>query len=386
MQRKTLLVSIAFRALLLACGAFAAAAARADGGQGPFVPQFIVSSTIPANGDLNPYGVAVVPQNFPTGGTISPGDVLVSNFNNSSNLQGTGVTIIKLTPSGPVAPSVAPGQNGNATTFFTSNLQGLTTALGILQGGFVLVGNLPSPTGKFKDHGQGALQVIDRNGNLVNTLTDAKFLGSPWDLTINDGGAHAQVFVSNVAKGTVDRIDLAASATTVSIMSENEIADGYAHHGNPAAFVLGPTGLAYDKSADTLYVASTMDNAIYAVTAAGTRTSPVDKGSLIFSDPHLRGPLALAFTLIGNLVTANGDAVNPDPTHPSELVEFTKGGKFVSESNVDASQGGAFGLAIQPFPFNFSAVDDVPNTVTAYTVPFSFGGASAQIAVKPAGK
>ena len=345
-----------------------------------------MSSTIPANGDLNPYGVAVVPQNFPTGGTISPGDVLVSNFNNSSNLQGTGVTIIKLTPSGPVAPSVAPGQNGNATTFFTSNLQGLTTALGILQGGFVLVGNLPSPTGKFKDHGQGALQVIDRNGNLVNTLTDAKFLGSPWDLTINDGGAHAQVFVSNVAKGTVDRIDLAASATTVSIMSENEIADGYAHHGNPAAFVLGPTGLAYDKSADTLYVASTMDNAIYAVTAAGTRTSPVDKGSLIFSDPHLRGPLALAFTLIGNLVTANGDAVNPDPTHPSELVEFTKGGKFVSESNVDASQGGAFGLAIQPFPFNFSAVDDVPNTVTAYTVPFSFGGASAQIAVKPAGK
>ena len=60
------------------------------------------------------------------------------------NLQGTGVTIIKLTPTGPVAPSVAPGQNGNATTFFTSNLQGLTTALGILQGGFVVVGNLPS--------------------------------------------------------------------------------------------------------------------------------------------------------------------------------------------------------------------------------------------------
>ena len=79
-----------------------------------------MSSTIPSNGDLNPYGVAVVPQNFPTGGKISPGDVLVSNFNNSNNLQGTGVTIIKLTPTGPVAPSVTAGQPGNATTFFTA--------------------------------------------------------------------------------------------------------------------------------------------------------------------------------------------------------------------------------------------------------------------------
>jgi hypothetical protein len=384
MQRKTYLVSIALRALLLACGALPAAA-RAQAVQG-FAPQFIVSSTIPANGDLNPYGVAIVPQNFPTGGTISAGDVLVSNFNNLSNLQGTGVTIIKLTPTGPVAPSVAPGQPGNATTFFTSALAGLSTALGVLQGGFVVVGNLPSTDGTFKTHGQGALQIVDRNGNLVTTLTDPKYLGSPWDLTINDGGSHAQVFVSNVVKGTVARIDLAVGSGGVTILSENEIADGYAHHGNPAAFVLGPTGLAYDKNAGILYVASTMDNAIYAVPAAGTRTSPVDKGNLVFSDSHLRGPLALAFTLIGNLVTANGDAVNSDPTHPSEIVEFTKAGKFVGESNVDASQGGAFGIAIQPFPFNYAAVDDVPNSVTVFTVPSPFAGASAQIAAVPASK
>ena len=384
MQRKTYLVSIALRALLLACGALPAAA-RAQAVQG-FAPQFIVSSTIPANGDLNPYGVAIVPQNFPTGGTISAGDVLVSNFNNLSNLQGTGATIIKLTPTGPVAPSVAPGQPGNATTFFTSALAGLSTALGVLQGGFVVVGNLPSTDGTFKTHGQGALQIVDRNGNLVTTLMDPKYLGSPWDLTINDGGSHAQVFVSNVVKGTVAQIDLAVGSGGVTILSENEIADGYAHHGNPAAFVLGPTGLAYDKNAGILYVASTMDNAIYAVPAAGTRTSPVDKGNLVFSDSHLRGPLALAFTLIGNLVTANGDAVNSDPTHPSEIVEFTKAGKFVGESNVDASQGGAFGIAIQPFPFNYAAVDDVPNSVTVFTVPSPFAGASAQIAAVPASK
>jgi hypothetical protein len=385
MQRKTFLVSIALRALLLAGCAVAATAAHA--GQG-FAPQFIVSSTIPDNGDLNPYGVAVVPPNFPTGGTISPGDVLVSNFNNSNNLQGTGVTIIKLTPTGPVAPSVSPGQAGTATKFFTSNLQGLTTALGILQGGFVLVGNLPSTDGTFKTHGQGALQVIDHNGNFVTTFTDPKFLGSPWDLTINDNGARAQVFVSNAVKGTVARIELAVGAGGVSILTENVIADGYGHRGDPAAFVLGPTGLAYDKYANILYVASTLDNKIYAIPAAGTRTSPPPggTGAVVFSDPHLRGPLALAFTPLGHLVTTNGDAINGDPTHPSGIVEFTKGGQFVSESNIDASQGGAFGIAIQPFPFNFAAVDDVPNTITVFTVPSPFGSASAQIAATPAGR
>jgi hypothetical protein len=158
MQRKTRLVSIAFRALLLACGAFGATAASADEDHGPFPLQFVVSSTIPSNGDLNPYGIVFVPRDFPSGGKVAPGDVLVSNFNNFNNLQGTGVTIIKFTPGPPVAPSVAPGQNGTATTFFTSKLHGLTTALGILRKGFVVVGNLPSTDGKFDTIGQGSLR------------------------------------------------------------------------------------------------------------------------------------------------------------------------------------------------------------------------------------
>ena len=299
-------------AMLFIVGAFDATAARADESQGPFGPHFIVSCTIPANGDLNPYGVVFVPKGFPSGGKIAPGDVLASNFNNSGNLQGLGVTIIKFTPSSrAVAPLVSPGQNGKATTFFTSTQTGLTTALGILSKGFVLVGNLPSTDGTFKTHGQGSLQVIDRNGNLVRTLTDAKFLGSPRDLTINDEGAHAQVFVSNAVTGTVVRIDLSVAENDVAVMSQNEIAEGYAHRGNASAFVLAPTGLAFDKKTNILYVASTMDNAIFSVSAAGMRASPVDKGDVVFQDPHLRGPLALAFVPNGDPITANGDAVNP---------------------------------------------------------------------------
>jgi hypothetical protein len=313
MHRKTILASIAFRAVLLAGGAFAATAARADDSQ-PFGPKFIVSCTIPPNGDLNPYGVAFVPQDFPSGGKIAPGDVLVANFNNSNNLQGTGVTIIKFTPSaGAVTPLVSPGQNGQATTFFTSKVTGLSTALGVLRKGFVIVGNLPSTDGTFKTHGQGSLQVIDRNGNLVNLLMDAKFFGSPWDLTINDEGATAQLFVSNAVTGTVVRLDLSVGDKGVAIRSENEIAQGYAHRGDPAAFVLGPTGLAFDKNTKILYVASTLDNAIFAVSAAGMRTSPVDRGDLVFQDKHLRGPLALVFAPNGDLITANGDAVMGTP-------------------------------------------------------------------------
>jgi hypothetical protein len=61
--------------------------------------------------------------------------VLISNFNNTNNVQGTGTTIVNLTLNGTVVPSVAPRSGGTAVTFFTSGPTGLSTALGVLQGG-----------------------------------------------------------------------------------------------------------------------------------------------------------------------------------------------------------------------------------------------------------
>ena len=119
-------------------------------------------------------------------------------------------------------------------------------------------------------------------------------------------------------------------------------------------------------------MASTADNTIFAVPRAGTFASLVTKGTPIFASQVLRGPLGLAFAANGNLLTSNGDAVNGDPTHPSEIIEFTKSGEFVRQFNVDASQGGAFGIATvlsgSP-PFNFAAVDDVPNVISVYSLP-----------------
>jgi hypothetical protein len=367
MQRKRFLTLIAYQMLSIAgIASLSVAAAYADDDEGAFLPRLVVSSTIPPSGDLNPYGVAFVPQGFPAGGSIAPSDVLISNFNNSNNVQGTGATIVKLTPNGTVAPA------GTATTFFTSALAGLDTALGILQGGFILIGNVPTTDGTFGTISQGSLQIINRHGKLIKVLNDSVFLDTPWDLTINDNGYQAQVFVSNVKSGTVSRLDLAVGPSDVTVLRETRIAMGYTVQPNAAAVILGPTGLAYDRSTDILYVASTADNKIFAVPHAGKAVSPVIRGTPIFASRHLRGPLALVFAPNGNLLTANGDAVNADATHPSEIVEFTKSGEFVREFNVDASQGGAFGIAtlLSGYPpFNFAAVDDVSNVISVYSLP-----------------
>jgi DNA-binding beta-propeller fold protein YncE len=328
-----------------------------------FIPRLINSSTVPANGDVNPYGVAFVPGSFPAGGAISAGDVLVTNFNNSSNLQGAGTTIVKLTPTGPLAIS------GAAVTYFTSPLPGLSTALGILKGGFVLVGNVPTTDGTFGTIGQGALQVLDAQGNIVQTWTDPNFLDGPWDLAIDDHGSKAHVFVSNVLNGTVARLDIAIASSGVTLLKKVTIATGYSHVPNAAALILGPTGLAFDRGTAKLYVASTADNAIFSISDADDRDSPVVQGTLIFSGGQLRGPLALRFAPNGNLLAANGDAVNSDVLFPSEIVEFTKQGRFVREYNVDSAQGGAFGLDTVldgPGAFNYAAIDDVTNNLSVY--------------------
>src|SRR5258707_10908361 len=109
--------------------ALAGLALAFDAKHNPIIPNLPASptltvSTIPLNGDLNPYGVTFVPASFPKGGTINPGDILVSNFNAASNLQGTGTTIVRVPPS------------GQTSVFFQGN-HGLTTALGATKFGFV---------------------------------------------------------------------------------------------------------------------------------------------------------------------------------------------------------------------------------------------------------
>ncbi|WP_175917106.1 hypothetical protein [Burkholderia pyrrocinia] len=323
-------------------------------------PSSVTASTVPANGDLNPYGIAFVPRGVPTWSPLKPGDVVVSNFNAASNLQGTGTTIVKLSPG-----------NTPATFFHGSNV-GLTTALTVLRSGFVLVGNVPTPDGKTVV-APGSLLVINPAGNLVTQLVSATLLDGPWDMTVIDRGQRVTAFVSNVLNGTVARIELAIGNDGVTMLPGSRIiASGYVNRSDPNALVVGPTGLAYDPNIDVLYVASTGDNAVFAIQNAASTNRNGGVGRMIYFDTkHLHGPLALALAPNGHLVTANGDAVNPDPLQPSEIVEFTVNGRFVAQMQVDTAPGSAFGLAFglgSKGQLQFAAVDDNTNTATVWTL------------------
>ena len=102
----------------------------------PKTPQKSASTNAPS-GDLNPYGVAFVPSNFVKDGPLKRGNILVSNFNGPGNLQGTGTSIVQVTPS------------GKATLFArTAGGTGLSTALGCSRTGSSSSATSPAPTGR----------------------------------------------------------------------------------------------------------------------------------------------------------------------------------------------------------------------------------------------
>jgi len=370
----------------------------------------IIPNNGPGNGDVNPYGVAFVPNGFPSLPFSGPqvGDIFVSNFNNMNNLQGTGTTIVQI-------PKTA---QGSSVLFFQDNATpGLSTALGVLKGGLVVVGNVPSifPQGNpptlgtctvlQRDVGPGGLTFLDGTGAPVdilllgtkpqspqNQLTStslfaagfsADLLDGPWDLTIaDDDGAEATIFVSNVLTGTVTRlnveVDLSATQP-IAVTAATQIAHGYTHECDPAAFVVAPTGLALDENTDILYVASTKDNNIFAVQNASVTS---DKGTGMALVPpnvvskNLRGPLGLVLAPNGDLVSSQGDAVNAKTSSSSEIVELTPGGQFVAQFSIAPRMpGGAFGIAIfrslnqMVNTFSFAAVNDANNTLEIWDVP-----------------
>jgi hypothetical protein len=327
----------------------------------PFLPTPVVTvSTTPANGDVNPYGVAFVPAGFPTGGALNVNDILVSNFNNNQNLQGTGTTIVKI-------------RNGVQSLFFQGTAPlGLSTALQVLKKGYVLVGNFPSVDGTCGTASDGSLLVINSNGQLVNTIINNQMIVGPWDSTVYDQGATAKLFVSNGLNGTISRLDLNISSSGVTVQSTATIASGYMFQCDAATFVDAPTGLVYESTSDTLYVASTLDNAVFAVFHAGSTEADQGRGTMIYEDAkHLHGALAMTLAPNGHLLVSNNDVINADPTQPSEIVEFTTNGQFVKELSVDPNLGGSFGLNVATIGTNaeFAAVDDNQNDISIWTLP-----------------
>jgi hypothetical protein len=368
-HRFTLAATAGAVGALLAVGVAVAPAAGAStisSFVGGFKTITTVASTVPKNGDVNPYGVAVVTRSKDR---LHRGDVLVSNFNDKANTQGTGTTIVEVAPNRSVRvfaqinaahlPGACPGGIG------------LTTALAILGNDWVIVGSLPTNAGNPATAKAGCLLVLNSDGRVVETF-HGHGINGPWDMTAVGGRWVSTLFVTNVLNGTV-----AANGKTVHrgtvlrlivttpdhglprLIADTAIGSGFAEQTNSSALVIGPTGVGLGRNG-TLFVADTLANRIAAIPIALLRGRSAGTGLTVSRNGALQGPLGVAIAPNGDVLAVNSLNGN--------LVEIKPNGSQVAVKKLDTSgspagAGALFGLAVAPYGSGVYFVDDATNTL-----------------------
>jgi hypothetical protein len=358
--------------------------------RGSFIGRFHAITTIastvpniigPGNGDVNPYGVAVVRHSE---GRLVRGNILVSNFNNSANQQGTGSTIVSISPSGTqtlFAQISAKGLPGACPGGI-----GLTTALSILNNGWVVVGSLPTIAGNPATMQAGCLLVLNDQGKVVTTFSGHGING-PWDMTAVNFGRYSELFVTNVLNGTVEAalkegIDpsktpgpivdggtvLRLLVTTPSekfgkppeLLNSTVIGSRFGERTDPNALVIGPTGVGLGENGE-LYVADTLGNRIAGIPHALIRHTSALTGFTVSVDGSLNGPLGLAIAPNDNILTTNGGdgfLIETSPHHGRQVARV-----LLDSSGSPPGAGALFGLAIAPHGKGVYFVDDADNTL-----------------------
>jgi hypothetical protein len=336
-----------------------------------------LTSTVPDNGDQNPYAIVVAPV---SAGKIRKDDLLVDNFNDISNLQGLGTTIVDYNPA------------TRQTTLFAKLPRhlpqcpggvGLTTAMTMLKTGWVIVGSTPSNDGTTRTRGDGCLLVLDPNGQLVDTWVGPDING-PWgNMAVIDNGSSATLFISmagfdlpgpqvrdpdsgypvTLHKATVLRMELdVPPGKPPAIRSKTVIGSGFSARADKADFLIGPTGLALSPD-NTLYVSDALDNRIVAIADAPTRTSSAGTGREVTKGGLLLHPLALIMLPNGHLLSCNawnGQVVETDPVAGKQI--------YAQWIDLDQAQsppgnGDLFGIALRPDGKAFYYVADDMNTL-----------------------
>jgi hypothetical protein len=315
-------------------------------------------TAVPAKGDINPYGVAVV--RIPSVGDLVHGDVLVSNFNDSANSQGTGTTIVEVHrgATGPASASATVFAQIQPTSSPANKCPGgigLTTALSILPGGWVVVGSLPTQAGTLSASDKGCLLVINNMGQVVKVIA-GHHLNGPWDMTATSSGRDAELFVTNVLNGTVAAAGSVVDEGTVvrvnlrlhdhdapTVLNAAVIGSGFAERTDPAALVVGPTGVSLSPDQRTLYVADTASNRIAAIPDPLTRRSSALSGKDVFAGAPLNNPLGLATAPNGDIITVNANDGNAVETAPNGAQVATL---TLDNQGDPGGAGDLFGLAI----------------------------------------
>lgn len=341
----------------------------------------ILTSTVTDNGDLNPYAVVIAPV---SAGRISAGDVLVDNFNNVSNLQGTGTTIIDYNPA------------TKKTTLFAKLAQhdqrcpggvGLSTAMTMLKSGWIIVGSTPSTDGTTATKGNGCLFVLDPDGDVVAAWTGPN-IDDPWgNMATLDNGTTASLFISMagfdlasprikdpttgappiVRKAIVLRLDLSIpSGGPPAIQSQTVIADGLPEQADLDNFLFGPTGVALGPDG-TLYVSDGVGNRIMKIPDAPTRTASAGTGETLTSGGLLHNPLSLILIPNGHLLTCNGlngQIVEIDPASGKQIYAQWLD---VDQAQTPPGNGDLFGVAVTPDASRLYYVEDDTNALVEIT-------------------
>ena len=288
-----------------------------------------IGSTIdPLNGDLNPYGLDIAKS---TAGLLTAGDLVVCNFNDSKNDQGTGTTIVALHPH-PGATPIRIAQNGD--------LRGCDAiALGPTD-------NIWAAAFSANDN-----PIVSPGGALLTTIP-----GGPWRHPFGEAFSpkvgpfgNGAFYESNASDGSIVRINLTAKGFTFDV-----IATGFAVNGGPPGSILGPSGLQYDGDRDALDVIDGADNSVTVlrhvsmipaggvVVHGATFSGPAAAfAQRIFAGAPLNGPISSALLPAGHLAIGN----TLDPAGTNLIVEITPAGKLVATKNVDMGAPGAiFGM------------------------------------------
>ena len=329
----------------------------------------MVTSTVPANGDQNPYAIVIAPV---TAGKVQAGDVLVDNFNDRNNLQGLGSTIVAYRPTTKqlhliaAVPRNLPQCPGGV---------GLTTAMTMLKTGWIIVGSLPSQDGTTKTKGDGCLIILDAQGNVAGAIAGPNING-PWgNMAVIDNGSTATLFVSNtgfdigppddeppvVNKATVLRLELSiADGKPPVVTKQTVIGSGFGEQADKDVFIIGPTGLALGKDG-TLYVSDALGNRIAAIPNAATRTDSAGTGREITKDGLLKRPLAMTTAPNGHLIVTNGlngQAVEIDPVSGQQVAA-----RWIDANKAQSPPGSGdlFGIAVTPTGDGFYYVEDEVN-------------------------
>ena len=329
-------------------------------------------NTVPDNGDQNPYAIFVAPV---SAGTVKKDDVLVDNFNNSSNLQGTGSTIVDYHPDTKqmtlfaAIPRALKGCPGGI---------GLSTAMVMLKSGWVIVGSTPSNDGTTDTKGVGCLVVLDSSGK-VNSVISNPNINAPWgNMAVVDNGTSATLFISNAgfgvgsAKGeppvvkqaTVLRLDLDIPAGQPPVVKQQTVVgSGFGAQADKGVFLIGPTGLALSPDRKKLYISDAISDSVDVIDDPLTRTDSAGVGRTLTKDGLLHRPLAMAMPPNGHLLVTNalnGQVVEIDPETGKQL--------YARWIDVDKAQtppgsGDLFGIAMTPEGDGFYYVQDDVNTL-----------------------